>query len=151
MRCRSQELKTATKRVSVGVVVLVLLSGAAFGAWDDAKGRGLFPYWSTGGPWITLFIFVNGSEDTEETIYFELRGVHDSLQPERREFPLPAGQMLILSTSRCVGEWVTPSAGYGYALFRCQDGGMIHPFCAVVNLDTGVGYTVPAYRQDRGF
>ena len=143
-------MKTPRDTVTIGVLVLVLLSGAAFGTWDDAKGRGLIPYWQAWAE-LTLFIFVNGSEDTEETIYFELHGAHEDFSPEQREFRLLPREMLILSTSPYVGEWLNPCFTFGYALFRCQHGGLIYSFCAVVNLDTGTGYTVPAYHEDRGF
>ncbi|HUT03515.1 MAG TPA: hypothetical protein VM163_06450 [bacterium] len=135
----------------LSLAALFMLSFNASAGWDDAKGRGIFPYWQACYGCQTVFIFVNGSEDTEETIYIELRGMHDSFAPERREFRLSPREMLILSTSPNVGEWVPVPAGFGYAAFRCQHGGLIHPLCAVVNLAAGTGYTVPAYHEDGGF
>jgi len=147
----SADVRAAAKTLAFGVLVLVLLSGAAFGSWDDAKGRGIFPYWSTGGPWLTLFVFVNVSEDAGETIYLELINWIGESAPPRGEFQVAAGEMLIVSTSPCVGEFLPVMPGVGYGLFRCQHGGLIYPLCAVVNVQTGGGYTVRAYHEDEGF
>ena len=148
-----KEAKVAMRIACLSLAALLLLSFNASAGWDDAKGRGIFPYWQAWYGCQTVFIFVNGSEDTEETIYIELRGMHSSFNtPERREFTLPAREMLILSTSPNVGEWLLVTAGFGYAAFRCQHGGgFIYPFCAIVNFVTGTGYTVPAYHEDEGF
>ena len=148
-----KEAKVAMRIACLSLAALLMLSFNASAGWDDAKGRGIFPYWQAWYGCQTVFIFVNGSEDTEETIYIELRGMYSSFNtPERREFTLPPAEMLILSTSPNVGEWVPVRFGFGYAAFRCQHGGgFIYPFCAVVNFVTGTGYTVPAYHEDEGF
>ena len=149
-----KEAKVAMRIACLSLAALLLLSFNASAGWDDAKGRGIFPYWQAWYGCQTVFIFVNGSEDTEETIYIELPDIHWSFVPERREFTLPPREMLILSTSPSIGQWLLVTAGFGYAAFRCQHGGgFIYPFCAVVNLNSPglTGYTVPAYHLDSGF
>jgi len=51
-------------------MALVLVGGWAMAVdWGDAKGRGMFPYWQTGGGWYTIVAFVNGSEETSDVIH----------------------------------------------------------------------------------
>lgn len=58
------------------ILALALTAGCAMAQWDDAKTRGLFPFWQTGGDWFTLFVFVNGSEETSDIIYFRFAPSH---------------------------------------------------------------------------
>jgi len=59
--------------------------------------------------------------------------------------------MLTFSTTAEVPTWIPITAGYGWILFRAQDGGFIHAYCVIFNRVTQTGYTVPAYKQDDGF
>jgi len=58
------------------VLFLALVSLECEATWDDAKTKGIFPYWQSGGDWFTLFAFVNGSEETSDVLYIRLRDEH---------------------------------------------------------------------------
>ena len=140
------------KLLSLAVGLLVV-GGCALADWYDSNGRGLFPYWQTGGDWYTLLTFVNTSEETDDVIYIWFSDVHG----ERfSDAPLPTfsirhSGMLIVSTTPAVPNWIPVTSGYGYIVFRVQGGGFIQTFCVIHNQVTGTGYTVPAYHQEAGF
>jgi len=66
-------------------------------------------------------------------------------------FSIRAGEMLMFSTSGSVPIFIPVTAGYGYILFRTDNGGFIQAYCAIYNGMTGTGYVVPALPQDHGF
>ena len=57
-------------------LLLALVSLECEATWDEAKTKGIFPYWQSGGDWFTLFVFVNGSEETSDLLYIRLRDEH---------------------------------------------------------------------------
>ena len=135
-------------------VALVLVGGCALAVdWDDAKGRGMFPYWQTGSGWYTLVVFVNGSEETGDVIHLRFQGAHGSWGSDTigDMYSIRAGEMLIFSTSANVPTWIPVTAGYGYALFRVDNSGFIQAYCVIYNGATGTGYVVPPVHQDHGF
>ena len=141
------------KRLLAASVGLVLLGGAAFAAWDEANVRGLFPYFQSGGDWFTILMFVNASEETDDVVHIRFCDEHgpgcsDTMPPV---FAIGERGQLIVSTAMGVGAWYPTTAGYGYIMFRIENGGFIHPYCVVINRLTWMGYTVPAYRQEHGF
>ena len=134
-------------------VGILLLGSCALAAWDDANGRGLFPYWQTGNNWYTMLTFVNTSEETGDVIYLRFRDVHDGWDDDTTAdtHSIRQREMLIFSTTPTVPMWIPTTAGYGYIQFRVQGGGFIQAFCVVYNSVTGSGYLVPPYHQDAGF
>jgi len=121
--------------------------------WDDAKGRGMFPYWQNGGGWYTIVAFVNGSEETSDVIHIRFyphRGCPCS-DTTTDMYSIRAGEMLIFSTTPNVPTFIPVTAGFGYVLFRTDNGGFIQAFCAIYNGMTGSGYVVQAVHQDHGF
>ena len=140
------------KKLLALTVGILLLGSCALATWDDANGRGLFPYWQTGGNWFTLLTFVNTSEETDDVIYIRLRDVHGSpCSDTSNNYSIRQREMLIVSTTASVPIWYPVTAGYGFTEFRAQDGGFIQAFCVIYNQVKGTGYTVPAYHQERGF
>ncbi|MCD6327404.1 hypothetical protein J7M28_07610 [bacterium] len=141
------------KKILVLTVGLLLLGSLAFADWDDAGGRGIFPYWQSGGNWYSLLVFVNGSEETNDILY--LRFMDDGGRPcsdtTGDMYNIRAGEQLMFSTVATVPVWIPTTAGYGSVLFRVQDGGYLHPYLVIYNEMTSTGYAVPAYRQDGGF
>ena len=141
------------KTIALGVA-LVLAGGCALAVdWDDAKGRGMFPYWQTGSGWYTLVGFVNGSEESGDVIHIRFPDVHGSAISDTTGdmYSIRAREMLIFSTSANVPFWIPVTASYGYVLFRTDNGGFIQAYCVIHNGATGTGYTVPAVPQDHGF
>ena len=141
------------KKLLVLAVGLLLVSSVAFASWDDAVGHGLCPYWQTGSNWYTLMTFVNGSESTQDVIYVRFFDVHGNPCSDitGNTYSIRHGEMLIFSTTSAVPTWIPTSAGYGYVMFRSQDGGLIHPYTVIYNQVTQSGYVVPWYHQDVGF
>ena len=141
------------KIIALGVA-LTLAGGWALAVdWDDATGRGMFPYWQTGGGWYTIVAFVNGSEETSDVIHIRFyphRGCPCS-DTTTDMYSIRAGEMLIFSTTPNVPTWIPVTAGFGYVLFRTDNGGFIQAYCVIYNGMTGSGYVVPALPQDHGF
>ncbi|HUT02332.1 MAG TPA: hypothetical protein VM163_00375 [bacterium] len=142
------------KEIIVLGVVLMLVGGWALAVdWGDTTGRGMFPYWQTGSGWYTIVVFVNGSEETSDVIHLRFRSMHDSACSSTMAdmFSIRAGEMLMFSTSGSVPIFIPVTAGYGYILFRVDNGEPIQGYCVVYNGMTGTGYVVPAVPQDHGF
>ena len=141
------------KKLFVLTVGLLLLGSMAFADWDDAAGRGLCPYWQSGGDWYTLMSFVNGSEETGDTIHVRFCDAngHWCSDTTGDMFAIRQGEMLMFSTTPSVPTWVPVTAGFGYVEFRAVEGGYIHPYTVIYNQVTGSGYVVPWYNQDAGF
>ena len=141
------------KTIVALTVVLLLVSGCALAEWDTANGRGLIPYWQTGGYWYTLLSFVNTSEETSDVIPVRFFPIHGSPCSDTGidMYSIRAGEMLMFSTTPSVPHWIPTSADYGIIKFRTVGGGFIHACCVIYNQVTGSGYIVPAYHQDRGF
>ena len=135
------------------VVLLVLLAGTISDAtWGDAGGRGIIPYWLSGGDWYSLFFFANGSEETDDLIYLRMYDEHSpGCSDTTTVYGIRAGEMLTFSTTAEVPTWIPVHSAYGYLLFRAESGGFIHAHCIIYNRVTQTGYTVPAYNQDHGF
>ena len=138
------------------VVGLLLLHSFGHADWYTAKTRGIFPYWQTGGPWLTIMVFVNGSEETSDTVCVRMLDSAGESACSGAVIPLAVeigpGQMLVFSTSQYVPRWIPVSKGYGYTLFSIEDGSPVAAFSAIVNLSPeGGGYVVPAYHLDEGF
>ena len=141
------------KTIAAFAVLFLVLGGCALADWDDAKGRGLFPFWQTGGDWYTLLTFVNTSEETDDVIHIRFQDVHGT---SCSDWPgtmcsIRQTEMLLFSTTQSVPIWIPTASDFGYILFRTEEGGCIQTFCVIYNEATGSGYTVPAYHQDRGF
>lgn len=141
------------KIIALGVALMLVGGGALAVDWGDARGRGMFPYWQTGGRWLTLFVFVNGSEETSDVIRIRFYHFHGSPCSNTTSdmYNIRAGEMLIFSTSSSVPTFIPVSAGYGHVLFRVDNGGSIQAYCAIYDGMTGTGYVVPAVPQDHGF
>ena len=141
------------KKLLVLTVGLLLLGSMAFADWDDAVGRGLFPYWQTGGDWYTLLTFVNGSEETNDVLHIRFCDVHGNFCSDTTAdmFAIRFREMLLFSTTPAVPSWIPTSADFGYLKFRTVDGGFIQAYCVIYNQVTGSGYVVPACNQDAGF
>lgn len=133
-------------------LALSLVASCALAQWDDAKSRGLFPFWQTGGDWFTVLVFVNGSEETSDVIYVRFVTTHSwSSDTTTDRYGIRYREQLVFSTSPSVPLWIPTTASTGYIVSRVKDGGMIHPYCVVYNGLTGAGFAVPAYHQDHGF
>ena len=141
------------KTIVAFAVLFLVVGGCALAGWDDCNGRGLFPFWQTGGDWYTLLTAINTSEETNDVIRIRFRDVHGSPCSDFPDGPysIRHGEMLMFSTTPSVPFWIPTSADFGFILFRTVDGGCIQTFCVVYNEATGSGYTVPALHQDRGF
>ncbi len=141
------------KTIVAFVVAVLVVGGCALADWDTANGRGLFPYWQTGGDWYTLLTFINTSEETNDVIHIRFRDMHGPPCSDTGTdmYSIRHGEMLMFSTHPLVPFWIPTSADYGFIKFRTVDGGCIQTFCVIYNQVTGSGYTVPAYHQDRGF
>ena len=142
------------KTILTLTIVLMLVSCCALPVgWYDCKGKGLFPYWQTGGDWYTVLSFVNGSEETGDVLHIRFMDVHASgssdLPPNI--YSIRAREMLIFSTTPDVPLWIPTTTDYGYIMFRTDEGGFIHAYCVIYNHITGNGYIVPACHQDHGF
>ena len=140
------------KKLLVLTVGISLLGSCALATWSDANGRGLIPYYLTGGDWYTVLTIVNGSEETSDQIYIRFLPVHgDGFGDLSMSYSIRQQEMLIFSTTPAVPMYIPVSAGFGYIQFRVQGGGFVQAFCAIHNPVTGRGYIVPAYHQDAGF
>jgi hypothetical protein len=134
------------------MAVFLAIGSCALATWDDANGRGLIPYWQTGGNWYTLVTLVNGSEETGDVIYIRFLDVHDGGSVTMGNvYSIRQREMLIFSTTPQVPTWIPVSGRYGYIEFRAEGGGFIHAYCVIYNQVTGNGYVVPAHHQDAGF
>jgi len=135
---------------------MLLLYSFAHADWYSAKTHGVFPYWQTGGVWLTIMVFVNCSDETSDTVYVRML---DSGGGGPGGFPLPPtvveiapGEMRVFSTSPSVPLWIPVMSGYGYTLFAIEHGSPVAAFSACVSLSPeGPGYVVPAYNLDEGF
>ncbi len=89
------------KIIALGVALMLVGGCALAGDWGDATGRGMFPYWQTGGGWYTIVVFVNGSEETSDVIHIRFIAMHGSFisDPTALMYTIRAGEMLIFSTS----------------------------------------------------
>jgi len=139
------------RRLTALTVGLVLVGSWALADWDTAVGRGLIPYWQTGGNWYTMLTFVNTSEETNDLIYISFEDVHGGVWYPPGPSTIRHGEMLIFSTTPEVPIWIPVTAGYGWIRFRVEHGGFIQPFCLISNRANCSGYIVPAYHQDSGF
>ena len=141
------------KKLFVLTVGLLLLGSMAFADWDDANGRGLCPYWQSGGDWYTLMTFVNGSEETPDTIHvrFCTEDGHWCSDTTGDMYSIGPKDMLMFSTVPSIPTWIPTTAGFGYIMFRTVDGGFVHPYTVIYNDITGAGYVVPWFHQDSGF
>ena len=141
------------KKLVVLAVGLLLVGGCAMADWDDATGRGLIPYFQSGGDWYTLLSFVNGSEETTDVIHIRFADVHGGWCSDTTAdmYAIRQKEMLLFSTTPAVPHWIPMTAGYGYIRFCTLGGGFIHAYCVIYNQVTGSGYVVPAQHQDRGF
>jgi len=142
------------RRIIALGMALVLVGGWAMAVdWDDTKGRGMFPYWQTGGGWYTILVFVNGSEETSDVIHIRFIDIYGCPCTDTTTdmYSIRAGEMLIFSTTPNVPTFIPVTAGFGYVLFRTDNGGFIQAFCAIYNGMTGSGYVVQAVHQDHGF
>ena len=135
------------------VVPASKLCGSSKGkGWDDAGQRGLFPFWQSGGDWYTLLVFVNGSEETDDVLYVRLLDQHGSpCSDTETVYGIRNEEMLTFSTWPQVPVWIPVTASHGYIKWRAESGGCICPYCAIYNVVTETGFTVPAYDQDHGF
>ena len=141
------------KTIVAFAVAFLVVGGCALADWDDAKGRGLIPYWQTGGDWYTLLSVVNGSEETNDVIHIRFEVIHGSACSDTTAdmYSIRAGEMLLFSTTPPVPHWIPTASDCGYIMFRTVGGGFIHVYCVIYNQVTGSGYVVPAQHQDRGF
>jgi len=132
-------------------LLLALVSLQCEATWDDAKTKGIFPYWQSGGDWFTLMAFVNGSEETSDMLYIRLYDGHSSCSDTPTFYWIRPKEMRTFSTTVEIPTWIPATASYGWILFRVEHGEPIHAYCVVYNRVTCTGYTVPAYDQDDGF
>ena len=133
-------------------LLLALVSLDCEATWDDAKTKGIFPYWQSGGDWFTVFVFVNGSQETADTVYIRPLGKHSTTSSHSTPTcQIRPDEQLICSTTAVVPTWIPVTASCGYALFRADQGEPIHAYCVVYNRVMTTGYVVPAYNQDHGF
>jgi len=140
------------KRALALTVGFLALCSCALATWDDALGRSGFGYWQTGGDWVTIISVVNGSEVNDETIYIRFYDTHGNPNCEAgNTFTIRAGEMLTFSTRPEIPTWIPVTAGYGYVLFRVQDGGPVHAWCAILNLVTWSGYVIPPFSPETAF
>ena len=141
------------KKLFVLTVGLLLVGSLAFAQWDDANSRGLFPFWQTGGSWYTLLVFVNGSEETTDVLYLRFCDTHGNWCSDTTSdmHSIRYREQLVFSTTPTIPTWIPTTAPTGYAMFRVEGGGFIHPYSVIYNDTTGAGYVVPAYNQDTGF
>ena len=142
------------KKLFVLAVGLLLLGTVAFAAdWGDTAGHGMFPYWQTGGGWYTLLIFVNGSEETPDVLHVRFFDSHGNACSDTTGdmYSIRQGEQLMFSTTPSIPVWVPVSAGFGYVLFRTDDGGYIQGYCVIYNGMTGTGYVVTTVDQNAGF
>ena len=140
------------KKILILAAGLLVLGSVAFGTWEDAPTRGLFPYWQSGGDWYSLMVYVNGSEETSDLLYVRFCDEHGNFCSDiGTAYGIRNGEMLTFSTAPEVPTWIPVTAGYGYVLWRADGGGLIHPYEVIYNRNTGTGYVVPAYPQDTGF
>ena len=141
------------KKLFVLTVGLLLLGSMTFADWDDTAGHGVCPYWQSGGDWYTLITFVNGSEETADTIYlrFCTTDGHWCSDTTGDMYGIRQKEMLMFSTVPTVPTWIGTTAGFGYIMFRTDAGGYIHPYTVIYNEITGAGYVVPWFHQDAGF
>jgi len=135
------------KRALASTVVFLALCSCALATWDDALGRSGFAYWQTGSNWVTIISVVNGSEVNGETIYIRFYDTHGNPCSDTTEdtFTIRAGEMLTFSTHSYIPTWIPTTAGYGYVLFRVEDGGPVHAYCVTLNLVNWSGYAIPAF------
>ena len=116
------------KTILALTVGLMLVGGCALADWDDCNGRGLIPYWQTGGDWYTLLSFVNTSEETNDVIHIRFFSPHDSGCSDTGidMYSIRYREMLMFSTTPPVPHWIPTSGDYGYIKFRTVGGGFIH-------------------------
>ena len=142
------------KTILAITIALMLASCCALAVdWYDCKGKGIFPYWQTGGDWYTLLSFVNTSEETGDVIHIRFEDVHGSFCSDTTSdmYSIRQKEMLMFSTTPQVPAWIPTTTDYGWIRFRTEEGGCIYAYCVIYNQMTGSGYVVPAQHQDRGF
>jgi len=137
------------KIIALGVAVMLVGGWALARDWGDTTGRGMFPYWQTGGGWYTILVFVNGSEETSDVIHIRIIAAHGCPCSDTTDdmYLTRAGEMLIFSTSPNVPTWIPVTAGFGYTLFRVDNGEPIHGYCVIYNGMTGTGYVVRHFHR----
>ena len=141
------------RRLLALTFVLTVVSCCALAQWDDAKSRGLIPFWQTGGNWYTLLVFVNGSEETTDILYLRFCDAHSGGCSDTTSdmHSIRYREQLVFSTTPSIPLWIPTTANTGYIMYRVANGTPISAYCVIYNDVTGSGYVVPAYRQDHGF
>ena len=141
------------KKILVLTVGLLLLGSLAFADWEGAGGKGIFPYWQSGGNWYSLLVFVNGSEETSDVLYLRFVDTHGNWCSDTvgDMFNIGPKMQLMFSTVATVPTWIPTTAGFGSAMFRVENGGYVHPYLVIYNEMSTTGYPVPAYHQDGGY
>ncbi|MBN1591685.1 MAG: hypothetical protein JW941_00390 [Candidatus Coatesbacteria bacterium] len=143
----------SSRRAFAAAISLLLLAGPALAGWDNAHSRCIFPFWFSGGDWYTCLVFVNGSDETSDTIYIRFFSPQGALlsDPEQDGYSIRQQEQLLFSTIPSVPTWIPTAPGMGYAVFRVQRGGYIFPCCMVYSQATTTNLVVPAYWVDEGF
>ena len=128
---------------------LILVSAIAFGAWDDAQSKCVFPYFQTGGSWYTLLVFVNGSEESNDVLYVRFCDTHGNFCSDTTggAYSIRANEQLMFSTSSSIPTYISTTSGYGYVKFRSDLRDNILPISIIYNSVTGAGYVIPSYSQ----
>ncbi len=143
------------KKLFVLAVGLLLLGTVAFAVeWGDTAGHGMFPYWQSGAAgWYTLMIFVNGSEETGDVLHVRFLDVHGNFCSDTTAdmYSIKHGEQLMFSTTPAVPTFIPVTAGFGYVLFRTDEGGYIQGYCVIYNGMTSTGYVVSTVDQNSGF
>ncbi len=142
------------KRLFALTLGLMLVSAVAFGTWDDAQNKRVFPYFQTGGNWYTLLVFVNGSEVTPDVLYIRFCDTHGNFCSDTTSdtYSIRANEQLMFSTCKGIGTWIPTTSSYGYVKFRSDGttnwwGDNILPFAVIYNAVTGAGYVIRSMSQ----
>lgn len=144
--------RTGTKRLLALTVGLALVCAIAFGSWEDARSRYVFPYFQTGGNWCTLLIFVSGSEESEQAVYIRFCDSYGNfcLDTTSDGYAFGANEQLIFSTRSGVGTHIPTTACSGYVKFRSEGSGFgdsILAYAVVYSAATGSGFVIPSVSQ----
>ncbi len=141
------------RKIALCTLTLLFMSAVLFARWDDAYGRGLIPFWINAGDFYTLLVFVNGHEETSDTIHVRFcnHNGHFCSDTTGDMYGFRSREMLVFSTTPKVPTWIPTTASYGYVKFRPVDGGFIQAWALIINDLSGAAMVVPAYSQDYGF
>lgn len=133
--------------------LILLVSAAASGSWNDTWNRRVFPYFQTGGNWYTLLIFINISETEDDALYVRFCDNNGNFCSDTTSdtYAMGANEQLIISTRSGVGTYVPTTAGSGYVKYRWEGstygGDNILAYSVVYNFATGSGFVVPSMYQ----